>query len=309
MSLLEKSLESIIKRLETSDERKHERLERLRQCIESIQDLPNISMLDYYFLRAECIESLNDDAFTYKQFTFFNQQSSCTRLAIQIIYTIELKLGMELLNQLPEDFALVKNDKLIIKYIQNKRYQELNEYLGTNYPELYSNDWQGLAFCHWIGEKLALPKLDLLSQGVHLTPAEPLTGWSEHNPSQYVYDIDELQLIMQRSRMNTRIGFIYVVDENGNPFFSRGTSSVHHCNVCQRRDCYGAGEIYLSINEEGQIFVHTLNNRSGLYKPDTTHFDALLDCLGDAGFNCANTACNNETSKMFRDLVVYRPRI
>lgn len=296
MPLFDSASNKIDTRLTKSNEYKQTKLKQLRDAVTELENAESVTEDMLLTLRQTCIDLLADEDFTYKRFTLFGTPSNCTKIANRIIQRIECQMGELLLLKLPEGGI---DKKALMKQLQARNYAECLRMLDKKSGPAIN------VFKQWLNEKEKLPKVVIDS--VASTEADPVQGWSEWDANQAVYDLESIRKVMERMPEGERVGFIYVIDEQGRPFFSLGTTEVSHCNILgDRKPCCGAGEVYITRNGASSLCVNVINNRSGLYRPNTSHHEPLKACFGHAEFSVRSTRFTDEAAKFEADLMAYK---
>lgn len=247
----------------------------------------DISKLDE--LASLCNELLMDKLFTAKTFSLFGTMKSRAekfiRQLIHLLINQKIYVLIDILEWKLQSKTTLQNN------IDNKDYLSAKSILcAIN----YSSSLELQKIHTYLDKKLSLR--------VNLSASSKKYNrlfWPslEVNYSQQVYDLNEVLKIVRESAKNKTISFTFAIDEYRNLLFSKDANYSHHVNLCQGNQVLGAGEIYFTAIDNG-VILNEINNRSGLYRPETEFLAPLKNHLSKFGIETNTTKLSDEAIKM-----------
>ena len=240
-------------------------------------------------LTSLCNELLMDKLFTAKTFSLFGTMKSRTekfiRQLIHLLINQKIYILIDIVEwKLPSKTALRDN-------MNNKDYLSAKSTLcAINHSS--SSELQ--AIHTYLDNKLSLRVNLSASSNKYNRLFWPSL---EVNQSQQVYDLNEVLKIVRESTKNKTISFTFAIDKYRNLLFSRDAHYSHHVNLCQGDQVSGAGEIYFTSTDNG-VILNEINNRSGLYRPETEFLLPLKSHLNKFGINTNTTKLSDESLKI-----------
>lgn len=266
------------------------------ESIHAAQDL-DCKMLDN--LAELCRELLQDKQFTYKSFSLFgiltSHSEQFARELITLLGNTHL-LALEKIAQHHETFLAYK------RLLAQRDYLSIfNRLCDAKSDADFNSQEAGLIAEKWLitrlEERIQLPDSTKLKRyPALLYPA------LEVNQYQRRYTITQLIDLVSSASENEPVSFTYAVDLNRNVIFSRGANTSYHYNLFQGADVYGAGEVHLR-KRSGQIYLDIVNNRSGLYKPETELLESVVKFFDRFKVNVAHTQIKDE-AEQYQDILL-----